>query len=35
MELEEKNSVSHRARAFEKLLEFLISRSPEDNKERI
>lgn len=35
MELEEKNSVSHRARAFEKLKEFLIVHSQADNKERI
>jgi XTP/dITP diphosphohydrolase len=35
MELNEKNSVSHRARAFEKLREFLYLHSESDNKENI
>lgn len=35
MELAEKNSVSHRARAFEKLREFLYLYSLSDNKEKI
>jgi|WetSurSiteA1Bulk_404760.scaffolds.fasta_scaffold20184_2 XTP/dITP diphosphohydrolase len=35
MELAEKNSVSHRARAFEKLREFLSQLSLSDNKEEI
>jgi XTP/dITP diphosphohydrolase len=35
MELAEKNTVSHRARAFEKLREFLNLHSLPDNKERI
>ena len=33
MDLTEKNSISHRARAFEKLKEFLINHSCSDNKE--
>lgn len=32
MDLKEKNTISHRARAFEKLREFLISRNLVDNK---
>lgn len=32
MELKEKNSISHRARAFEKLRTFLSNYQPEDNK---
>lgn len=35
MELTEKNTVSHRARAFEKLKEFLYAHSLSDNKEKI
>jgi XTP/dITP diphosphohydrolase len=35
MELAEKNTVSHRARAFEKLREFLYLHSLSDNKEKI
>jgi XTP/dITP diphosphohydrolase len=35
MELAEKNTVSHRARAFEKLKEFLYVHSLSDNKEQI
>jgi XTP/dITP diphosphohydrolase len=35
MELVEKNTVSHRARAFEKLKEFLYLHSHSDNKEKI
>ena len=35
MELAEKNSVSHRARAFEKLREFLVQHQVPDNKEVI
>lgn len=35
MELAEKNTVSHRARAFEKLREFLYLYSLSDNKEKI
>jgi XTP/dITP diphosphohydrolase len=35
MELTEKNTVSHRARAFEKLKEFLYTHSLSDNKEKI
>jgi XTP/dITP diphosphohydrolase len=35
MSLDEKNSVSHRARAFEKLKKFLLHNSPADNKEKI
>ncbi len=33
MDLAEKNSISHRARAFEKLKEFLINHTCSDNKE--
>jgi XTP/dITP diphosphohydrolase len=35
MPLAEKNLISHRARAFEKLREFLLSFGPADNKEKI
>lgn len=35
MPLSEKNLISHRARAFEKLREFLLSYNPADNKEAI
>jgi XTP/dITP diphosphohydrolase len=35
MELSEKNSISHRARAFEKLREFLLQHQIPDNKEVI
>ena len=35
MDLSEKNTVSHRARAFEKLREFLLQLEIPDNKERI
>jgi XTP/dITP diphosphohydrolase len=35
MDLAEKNSISHRARAFEKLREFLIQYSNPDNKESV
>ena len=33
MALDEKNLISHRARAFEKLREFLLSDNPANNKE--
>ena len=35
MPLSEKNLISHRARAFEKLREFLLSYHPSDNKEAV
>lgn len=35
MPLDEKNLISHRARAFEKLREFLLSYNPADNKEAV
>jgi XTP/dITP diphosphohydrolase len=35
MELDEKNSISHRARAFEKLIEFLNQYRISDNKKRV
>jgi len=35
MPLDEKNLISHRARAFEKLREFLLSNNPSDNKEAV
>jgi XTP/dITP diphosphohydrolase len=35
MPLVEKNLISHRARAFEKLREFLLSFGPADNKEKV
>ncbi len=35
MPLDEKNLISHRARAFEKLREFLLSNHPSDNKEAV
>ena len=35
MDLDEKNSISHRARAFEKLREFLNQQTLSSNKEKI
>jgi XTP/dITP diphosphohydrolase len=35
MPLDEKNLISHRARAFKKLREFLLSNYPSDNKEAV
>lgn len=35
MPLDEKNLISHRARAFEKLREFLLRNNPADNKEAV
>jgi XTP/dITP diphosphohydrolase len=35
MSLDEKNKISHRAKAFEKLREFLYHYHPQDNKEAV
>jgi XTP/dITP diphosphohydrolase len=35
MELSEKNTISHRARAFEKLRKFLNHQADPDNKEKV